>query len=113
MCGSSPITTSSPAKPAARAAWAARRPASEAPTMTRRSMGSALDADGHHRADVHGLFDRGAPLLGDVGLPDQDVVVAELEHVGRREDALAVALAEVHVRSEERRVGKECRSRWS
>src|SRR5688500_15737477 len=98
MCCSSPRTTSSPSKPALRAACAARIPASEAPTMTRPpAMGSALQPDRQHRAHVHGLLELCALGLVDLVLPLEDVVVAELEHVGRREDALAVALAEVHV----------------
>src|ERR671917_663907 len=73
-------------------------PASEAPTMTRPpAIGSALEPDRQHRAHVHGLLDLRALGRVDLLLPLEDVVVAELEHVGRREDALAVALAEVHV----------------
>src|SRR5436190_6961283 len=93
------MTMSSPSCPAARAAWAARRPASEAPMTTMRSMRPrlALDADRHHGTGVDRHLDVGAPALVDVLLPAQHVVVAELEDVGRREDALAVALAQVHV----------------
>src|SRR5258708_39282783 len=41
-------------------------------------------------------------------------VVAAVEGVGRRERHIAVLVADdVPARSEERRVGKECRSRWS
>src|SRR5918997_6412948 len=73
-------------------------PAREAPTMTRPpAIGSALEPDRQHRAHVHGLLDLLALALVDLLFPLEDVVVAELEHVGRREDALAVALAEVHV----------------
>src|SRR5947208_1136273 len=83
-----PTMTRSPSKPAARAACAARRPASDAPMTTSRRTASGLDPDGHHRAGVGGSLDGGAPLLGHVLLPDQHVVVAELEDVGRRQDAL-------------------------
>src|SRR5215211_3461072 len=61
------------------------------------AMRSTLEADREHRADVNGLLELRALGRVDLLLPLEDVVVAELEHVGRREDALAVALAEVHV----------------
>src|SRR5919107_3535686 len=58
---------------------------------------SVLDADGGHGAGVGRLL--GDVALGgvDLLLPAQDVVVAQLEDVGRHVRALAVALAEVHV----------------
>src|SRR5579875_2212397 len=65
--------------------------------MTRRprvTAASVLDPDRHHRADVDRLLD-----LGALGL------VAELEHLGRGEHALTVALAEVHVDMDLHRVG--------
>src|SRR6201996_4711069 len=94
------MRTTSPSYPAARAACAARSPASPAPAMTMRSGltgSSVLDPDGHHRAHVDGLLDLGALGVVDVLLPAENVVVAELEDVRSGEDALAVALAEVHV----------------
>src|SRR5262245_1213492 len=71
----------------------------DAPRRARGSwnQSSVPDADRHHRAGVDRRLDRLAPLLRDVLLPDEHVVVAEVEHVGRRDDALAVALTEVHV----------------
>src|SRR4051812_37638239 len=96
MCGSSPATITEPSQPAARTAWAARRPASPAPAMTSGRI-SVDDPDGQHRAGVRGLL--GQLALGgvDVLAPAQDVVVAELEDVRRDVDALAVALAQVHI----------------
>src|SRR5215470_3418522 len=58
---------------------AARSPASEAPTMT---MGSGK---------------RQSSTRIDLLFPAQDVVVAEIEDVVGHVDALAVALAQVHV----------------
>src|SRR5919107_1814403 len=79
-------------------ACAARRPASEAPTITIGApTGSALDADGGHRAGVGRLLRQLALRGVDVLLPAEHVVVAELEQVGRDVRALAVALAQVHV----------------
>src|SRR5579875_1472351 len=76
--------------------------------MTRRprvTAASVLDPDRHHRADVDRLLDLGALGLVDLLLPGEDVVVAELEHLGRGEHALTVALAEVHVDMDLHRVG--------
>src|SRR4051794_41534839 len=65
--------------------------------MTSGRTESVLDADGQHRAGVGGLLGQLALGRIDVLAPAQDVVVAELEDVGRDVDALAVALAQVHV----------------
>src|SRR3712207_7772075 len=54
-------------------------------TLFRSPATSALEPDGHHRADVDGGLERGALGRVDLLLPAQHVVVAELEHVGRRE----------------------------
>src|SRR5690349_9788947 len=94
------MTTTSPSWPAARIASAARRPASEAPTTTTGALvigASALRRDGGHRTDADGFLDQLALGVVDLLLPDQDVVVAELEDVGCHERALSVALAQVHV----------------
>src|SRR3954471_18228623 len=96
MWGSSPATTTGPSHPEARTAWAARRPASPAPAITTGRI-SVLDADCQHRAGVRGLFGQLALTQIDVLAPAQDVVIAELEDVGRDVHALPVALAEVHV----------------
>src|SRR5687767_15970674 len=42
-----------------------------------------------------------------------DEVAKASESQGRRDDTKILTIATSHVRSEERRVGKECRSRWS
>src|SRR2546426_5462611 len=49
-------------------------------------------------------------LLVDVAV---GVVQMRLPETGQQADAVAEGLPEFRMRSEERRVGKECRSRWS
>ena len=50
-------------------------------------------------------------VLKQFSLTDQvAIVTGGGQGLGRE---MALALSEVHRRSEERRVGKECRSRWS
>src|SRR5712691_950555 len=65
--------------------------------------------------DIHRALDAGAMgyLVKDMMAPDVLNVIRTV-HGGRRgiPQAVAAQLAE-HTRSEERRVGKECRSRWS
>ena len=50
--------------------------------------------------------------LGDAVL-DQERIAKTQQRVHGVRGGAAHALGEAHVRSEERRVGKECRSRWS
>src|SRR5689334_5737885 len=65
--------------------------------MTIGSAMSVRQADREHRAGVGGLLGDLALVVGDLLAPAQDVVVAELEDVGRDVHALAVALAQVHI----------------
>ena len=50
--------------------------------------------------------------LGDAGAEKYPLVVRRVFH-SKNAQALWYARAELQLRSEERRVGKECRSRWS
>src|ERR1044072_1798315 len=57
----------------------------------------------------------GAPLVGtinDCSQAERDVLIPQATHILKLRGAISSTSPEV-VRSEERRVGKECRSRWS
>src|SRR5215470_4046889 len=102
---SSPTRVSSPAKPSSRKASAARRPASDAPTMTMRpflrlgDIGSRLllDQDGLHRASRGGPADALALVLGGERHVHQGLLAMHLEYGRSEECALRVALAAVEV----------------
>src|SRR5919201_924582 len=98
MWRSSPTTTRSPSQPRSRSASAARRPASEAPTTTAGAPATSVeDRDGGDGAGLRGPLDLLAQRLVGLGLVLEDVVVVELEDLGRGEAALAVRLAQIHV----------------
>ena len=64
---------------------------------------------------VDGLLER--DLLAEQGLvadnDPHDVLVILAVHLGQPGDLPFIVFPVIHRRSEERRVGKECRSRWS
>src|SRR5215468_1366248 len=102
---SSPTMVSSPVKPSSRKVSAARRPASDAPTMTIRpflrlgDIGSRLllDQDGLHRASRGGPADALALVLGGERHVHQGLLAMHLEHIRSEERALRIALAAVEV----------------
>src|SRR5262249_52874362 len=102
---SSPTMVSSPAKPSSRSASAARRPASEAPTMTirpslrSRHIGGCLllDQDGLYRAGCGGAADAPAFVLGGERRVQQGLLALQLEHLRGEKRALRIALAAIEV----------------
>src|SRR5205823_8882600 len=85
--------------------------------MLRTTSGTAVILD--HTTSVHAAVDRLADtqydiVLLDLGLPDAQELEALNSLVGAAPDLPLVILTgtENEVRSEERRVGKECRLRW-
>ena len=66
--------------------------------------GSAVMVDVHEKPDTY----RAASATGTIQV-SPEVFAAVRDHTAKKGDVLGVA----RLRSEERRVGKECRSRWS
>ena len=71
------------------------------------ARGGAFIIDGDRAASIRdrAIIQHGHPLAGDA--------LSHQAREGRRALAVEIALQPVADRSEERRVGKECRSRWS
>ena len=72
-------------------------------------------------ADVRHAFDKNGGNMGQTGcvsfmFDQKGIIIIENEDMDEDEitmDALEAGADDIEVRSEERRVGKECRSRWS
>src|SRR5262249_27576228 len=113
---SSPTMVSSPAKPSSRKVSAARRPASDAPTMTIRPFlrlrgivsRLLLDQDGLHRASRGGPADALALVLGGERDVQQGLLAMHLEHSRGEERALRIALAAVEVDDDLHPGGHSC-----